>query len=185
MSRLNNKGITLIVLIITVIVLIIIASISITEGKKLVDEAKVENLITDMITIKSKARVYEEEVESKTWDLSNDIKEGTTISEKEQGRQDCFTGEDYKFLLVTNDNAAQYNMQNLFSAENIYYALSKEALDKMGLGSLWENGSYYVVKYTVENNKYEGIDVIYTKGIKYKSNMYYSLSQLQEVLGNV
>lgn len=181
MNRFTNKGITLIALTITIVVLIIIASITIIEGTQALDKVKLENLVTNMITIKSKAKIYAEEVESKTWDLSKDIKEGATVSEKEQGRQDCLTGDEYNFCLITADNKRIYGMENLLDNEAFYYALEEDALNKMGLNSLWGEDRYYVIKYVVENEKYEVNDIIFTKGIEYQNNMYYSLTQLQGI----
>ena len=177
----NNKGITLIALVVTIMVLIIVASVTIKVGRELIDRSKAENFITNMLIIKSKARVYEEEVEGKTWDYSNTIEEGEEISKKEQGRREHFENE-YNFILINNSNKSTYKVSSL-EDNCVYYALSQEALSKMGLASLWEDGaSYYLVKYTVTDNKYENINVYYTKGVKYNKNMYYDLDTLQSVI---
>ena len=89
----------MIALIITIVVIFIIAMVGISYGRDLVDKSKVENLVTNMLTLKSKARVIEEEIESKTWNLSSTVGENETISQKEKGRRDCFTGDKYKFIL--------------------------------------------------------------------------------------
>ena len=168
-------------LMITIIVIIIIASVSITIGRNLIDKTKVENLITNMLIIKAKAKGFEEDVESKTWNFSNDIEEGSTISKKEEGRRDHFENE-YNFILIDQSNSSIYGMSNLDS-DSVYYALGEDALKNMGLVNLLEDGkSYYVVKYTVNDNKYEDIDVFYTKGIKYENNRYYALTELQDII---
>ena len=178
----SNKGITLIALVITIIVIIILASISVNYGMDLIYKSRTENFITNMLVIKSKARVYEEEVESKIWDFSDNIEEGANISKKEEGRRDHLKN-DYHFILVNNENSSEYNMSNLQN-DSVYYALEEAALEKMGLSSLWENKkSCYIVKYEVKDNKYEDIDIYYTKGIQYKGNTYYKLSELQNVIG--
>ena len=74
----SNKGITMIALIITIVVIFIIAMVGISYGRDLVDKSKVENLVTNMLTLKSKARVIEEEIESKTWNLSSTVGERKT-----------------------------------------------------------------------------------------------------------
>lgn len=181
MAEYGNRGITLIALLTTVIVIIIISAVSITMGNNLVARTKVENMITNMLIIKSKARVLEEEIEGKTWDYSTEIQEGESVSKKEQGMRDIFVNE-HNFILLKDVNASTYNMTEL-EESSVYYVLGEEALSKMGLGSLWEEGeSYYVVKYTVKDNKYEDINVFYTRGIKYNNNINYDLDTLQSVV---
>lgn len=180
MFKCNNKGVTLIALVVTVIVIIILASISITTGSNLIAKSKVENMITNMLIIKSKCRVLEEEIEGKTWDYSTEVEEGAELSKKEQGRREIFVNE-HNFILVKNADATVYNLNELAN-DSVYYVLEKEALSKMGLASLWEEGkSYYVIKYTVRDNKYEDINVYYTKGIKYNNKVYYDLDTLQNI----
>ena len=70
----NKKGITLIALIITIIVLIILAGITVAEGTLLIRKAKIESIMTNMITIKSKAKVLVEEANSKVWALADERK---------------------------------------------------------------------------------------------------------------
>ena len=182
MTDSNNRGVTLVALMVTIIVIIILASISVNVGMELIYKSRAENLITNMLIIKSKAKVFEEEVEGKTWDSSDNVEEGATISKKEEERRNKFKNE-YEFILIDSSNFSIYGMSNLDS-DSVYYALGEIALKKMGLSSLWEDDekSCYVVKYTVKDNKYEDIDVYYTKGVKYKGNRYFALSVLQNVM---
>lgn len=180
MIKSNCKGITLIALIIAIIIIIIISSVSITTGNNLVSKSKIENMITNMLIIKTKARVLEEETEGKTWDYSDEIQEGEEVSQKEQGRRDILVNE-HSFVFLKNTDISAYNMSNLAN-DSVYYILEKEALSKMGLASLWENGkSYYIIKYTIVDNKYDDINVYYTKGVKYNNNVYYDLNTLQSI----
>ena len=65
MKKINEqRGITLIALVITVILLLIIGGISITKGSDLVEKSKVETIETNMLTIKAKAKEYAENVEA-------------------------------------------------------------------------------------------------------------------------
>lgn len=171
----------MIALVITIVVIFIIATIGISYGRDLVDKSKVENLVTNMLTLKSKARVIEEEIESKTWNLSSTVEENETISQKEKGRRDCFTGDNYKFILLTESNYLEYGLKNIENG-SVYYAVSKDALNKMGLQSLWKNESYYIIKYTIQDDKYEDIDIYYTKGIKYNKNTYYNLNEIKDLI---
>ena len=75
MKNLNNKsGITLIALVITVIVVLILAGISLKEGTGLIKKAKIESLMTNMITIKANAKGYAEEINAEIWDLGEEEK---------------------------------------------------------------------------------------------------------------
>lgn len=94
----NNKGITMISLIVMIIVISILAGISITEGTALIKQVKVDNYKTNMISIKAKAKVIAEEVNSKTWDIS--------AEEKSTKRQELFKS-DYAMESVTISNEQQ------------------------------------------------------------------------------
>ena len=61
----KQKGITLIALTITIIVMIIIASITIYAGIDLIQQAKLQDLVTNMLLIQAKAKEYVEEVSFK------------------------------------------------------------------------------------------------------------------------
>ena len=58
----ENRGITLISLIVTIIVLMIIAGITIYNGKSTITQAQLEGLRTNMLLIQAKAKEYVEEV---------------------------------------------------------------------------------------------------------------------------
>ena len=53
----NNKGVTLVALVITVIILMIIATITISVSSNIIGEAKYEGLKTTLLLIQSKAKV--------------------------------------------------------------------------------------------------------------------------------
>ena len=61
----SQKGVTLIALVVTIIVLLIIAGISIYSGTDSLNKANLEELKTNMLLIKAKAREYVEEANFK------------------------------------------------------------------------------------------------------------------------
>lgn len=71
----NNKGITLIALSITIIVLLILASITIYSGTESIKKAQLENLKTNMLLIKAKAKEYVEQASFKNGVDDTKIKE--------------------------------------------------------------------------------------------------------------
>lgn len=69
----NNKGITLIALIITVIIILIIGGITIYEGSKLVDEAKYEDVKTNMLLLQAEIKNYVEQAKFENKELKDII----------------------------------------------------------------------------------------------------------------
>ena len=151
----NNSGITLVALIITIIVMIIIATISLYEGKEIIQKSKVQTIQTNMFSIQAKVKAYAEEIDAKVWALSN----------KEEKRKSEFNN---RGLNGPNSNEGK-----------LEYTITQDALKKMGLETL--NASDYTV---VFNTSYTDIDIKYNPGIKYKNVTYTTLSGLEEVLNN-
>ncbi len=179
----NNSGITLLVLVITIVVLTIIASITVYEGKELIDKSKVQTLQTNMLTIQAKTKAYAEEIEAKIW-----VKDG---DEKETARNNGFLDKgEFKRLPYQEDNLTQTHLEHLSeeikSGGYSAYLVTGSALEKMGLNDI-SNEIYYVV-YNQKENENENdsmlIDVIYKEGIRYNKNTYYTLSEIQNALSN-
>ena len=171
MKRIKEQnGITLIALVITVIVLLIIGGISITGGTDLINTAKAETIETNMLTIKAKAKEYIENVDSKNWALSD--------GEKEKENQKELKGDKYQLTLLENETG------NIWYEEGYtYYKIEKQALEKMDLPELYEEGEVYIIAYPTEPNSGNlKLDIIYANGIKYKGDIYYNLSELEKAL---
>lgn len=174
----SESGITLVVLVIMIIILMIIASIAIYEGKDLVKDAKAQNLETNMYTIKAKSKVYAEDVEARTWQKDNT----TDNTEKQKIFQDEYM---MKKTNVSNSSFLNQLNNNINKDNFTAYEITSETLEKMGLNEIKkdiENGGEYIVVY--DNENYNNIDIIYTKGISYKDSKYYTLSNLEAVLGD-
>ena len=63
-----EKGITIIALIITIILMLILAGVGIHFGTDAIDKAKLEDIKTDMISIKTKAKIIAEQYNFKDID---------------------------------------------------------------------------------------------------------------------
>ncbi len=167
----KERGITLIALIVTIIVLTILAGITLTEGNSLIKKAKIESVMTNMITIKSKAKVLVEEANSEIWDLTGD--------DKVNKRNAIFTSEKYKMNNATL-NGEQKNQlsNNEFEDQNetVCYSLSDETLNIMGFTEV-ENCEDYILVFSRDN--FEKLDVVFNPGIKYQNEILYSLSYMQ------
>lgn len=154
MKMKNNKGITMISLVIMVLLMILLASITAYEANGLISISRVQSVTTDLLLIQAKVRIInEKEVfekdEEKSWILGDKLSEHTDI------------------LSVLKE-------KNIISSDETvdnYYVLSQQNLNDMGLESLnYADG--YVVNYETE-------DVIYVKGVKNNEGKYlYKLSEM-------
>ena len=67
MKKEENKGITLMALVITIGVLIILASITIKYGGESIKQAKIQNMKTNMLLIEAKTKEFVENGSVKRW----------------------------------------------------------------------------------------------------------------------
>ena len=110
----TKNGITIIALIITVVIMIILAGVSINYGINMVKSAKIEDIKTNMLSIKARAKIV---LEEHTFDNASLV--GTTISSQ-----------------VANTIGEEGN-------NNKIYVWSSQDLDDQGLSSI-EGGKYAV-----------------------------------------
>lgn len=167
----ENKAITLMTLVITIIVISILAGISINQGSNLIKTTKVENYITNMITIRAKVKIYGEEINAETWDVENKSEKRAELYEEKYG----MTKVDNQIELE-NKVDERVNKGNGIECYNI----TKETLKKMGLNDItqsMDDGDYVVA---FDASDYKNLDIIYTPGVEYEKVTYYTLSKLQE-----
>ena len=156
----ENKGITMIALVITIIVLLIISGIGIYEGTQSLKEVKLEELKTNMLLIEAKAREYVEEANFKIGRDTTDEKE--IYEDGENGAK--------------LQKATEANLSNV--PENIpiesCYVVTEDTFNLWGLNKieLHENESY-LVKFDETNLE---VEVYNTRGYKGK----YSLTEIEQ-----
>lgn len=79
MNLKNKNGITIVALVITVILMLILAGVTIEIGTKSIDESEKQDIITNMISIKTKAKIIKDKYNFKDIEdlvgakLENDI----------------------------------------------------------------------------------------------------------------
>lgn len=95
----KEKGITVIALIITIIIMLILAGVGIHFGTDAIDKAKIEDIKTDMISIKTKAKIIAEQYNFK--DIDSLV--GTPITDEEAG----------KLGIANNENARKWGSNDL------------------------------------------------------------------------
>lgn len=176
----NEKGISMIVLVISIVVIMIIAGIGINIGFRMVNNTHEENIKTNMLLIKAKAKLCEEEVAFKTANKNNQteieqIQSQEYIGTKLANVENQPVDEKIDFLISNNILPNPIEEEQEFLT---YYYLSQENLNSMGLSEIKEKeGEYYFVKYDEEK-----IEVVFTKGYTdLDGNVYYTLSQLNEL----
>ncbi len=80
----NNKGVTLVALMITIIVMLIIAGIAVYSGTGLIKQAKVEDVKTNMLLLEGKVKNYVEQAKFEGKNTINGITiDGVTLSIEE------------------------------------------------------------------------------------------------------
>lgn len=140
MKKANEKGITMVTLVITVIVLIIITAIGVGTGSEIIKRADLQNINTNMMLIQAKVKTISEQAKFNK-DTSN--YKGTKVSE--------ISGNEQIDKLPITDK------------ENCYL-LSQTDLDSMGLEKITIDEGY-VVNYNTNEIMYvkgfETDDTIY------------------------
>lgn len=173
----ENKGITMVALVITIIVLIIIASISIGEGNKVIQRSNLESLKTNMLLIKGKAQEY---VESANFNLGTSFE---TLSETDKNTRISKAKENLVGTEITNSNEFSSSIGST-AADNTnliyYYKLSTNDVNELGLSNVksdTENG-IYVIRYDLKNAE---VEIYNSLGFTGKSSTAYSLTDLQNL----
>ena len=80
----SNKGITLIALIVTIIIILVIAAITVYEGSKLIDQAKYEDVKTNMLLLQAETKNYVEQAKFENKKIEDIVGEekGITVDGK-------------------------------------------------------------------------------------------------------
>lgn len=176
----KNNGITMIVLVITIVILLIIAGISINSGEKVIKESELENIKTNMLLIKGKAKGY---VESANFDLGVSIDKN---SEEEKNKKiekakselkgtEITDSKELKNINITSENLQENNLNYSY-----YYKLSTKDLEELGLQNVKSDNKkgWYIVKYDMKNVE---IEVYNTLGFEKDNKTYYSLTEIQDL----
>lgn len=157
MKKLNQKGVTLIALIITVIVLLILASVATYSGMDIIESSKVTTFTAEM-------KIMQTQVNS----LYDQWKSGD-INKDEIGK------------------SLDYNAE-------VQEQTSKVLVTELDITDT--TGYRYFDQETIQSLKIEGVkqeffiniekrEVVSYKGLRYKGDMYYTLTQLPDGLYNV
>lgn len=171
----NEKGITVVALIITIILLLILAGITIYTGNDSIQKANLEGLKTNMLLIQTKARAY---VENASFDLGIDPQNAT--DEMKTNAKNELSGED-KGTLVTSDDSMVDTLLNIgINQEDIdnekVFKLTTENLEKMGIHDVTSDSEdgWYVIVYNIDDTTAE---IYHTIGYQGK----HSLTEIEQI----
>lgn len=175
----DNKGITMVVLVITIVILLIIAGISIFQGNKAIKTSQLENVKTNMLLIKVKAKEYTENANFK---LGTNFESATDKDTKVADAKTELKGEE-----ITDSNMFGSGMnisQEQLTSDNTnyiyYYRLNTTNLKDMGLSKVEsdESNGWYIIKYNIKDLE---VEIYNTEGFEKDGVMYYSLTDLQNI----
>lgn len=171
----EEKGITLIVLVVTIVVLLILASITMNGGNDIIDKSKLEGLKTNMLLIQTKAKEY---VENAKFELGIKPEEATEAM-KEKARLELEGENKGTKVNIGEPIANEANRiginQDEIEKGNVFW-LSTSNLEKMGIKNTKsdEKKGYYIIVYNLE----EATAEIYNT-VGYKDR--YSLTDIENI----
>ena len=165
----NQKGITLVALTITIIVLLILATITINAGKGVIKEAKLEELKTNMLLIRAKAKECVEEADFKLGPRDNNTDpDGTVLANI---RNEIYVTGQGLMEIGNVTNKEHGSIPN----ENNVYMVTNETLTKWGLNKIQlSDDEAYFVEF---NEKKLTVEVYNNLGFDGK----YSLSEIEKI----
>jgi len=150
----NNKGITIIALIITIVITLILATIVIEYGTEEIDKAKIEDLKATMLLIKGRAQI--------------------AIDKDEFGEEYDKTG------MLTYAEATDYtanisdDLVALLTDTTNLYIWEQEAMDNNNINVKITEEEFFIIDYGT-------LEIYSSTGYEIKGTTYYSLTQLQEL----
>lgn len=164
MKKTNQKGITLVALVITIIILLILAAVGITQGTSIIKDAYLQTLNTNMLLVQGKAKmIYEHNL----FNAEEQPLIGKNLSEEIED-EEIKAQIDY---LKSQENVIQKNSEHEEEqAYSDYYIWTQNELNEVELTSVTLDEGFFIVNYITE-------EVIYSEGFEYTdNNKYYKLS---------
>ncbi len=166
-----ENGITIIALIITIILMLILAGVGMHFGSGALDKAKLEDIKTEMLSIKPKAKIVADKYNFK--DIENLV--GTPLDQNAD--QEGIQTSAYK---ISDELNAIFNEKNEEGKAKIdvskLYVWTKEDLNSQGLNTIdVDENKFYIVYYNLKDAN--ACEVYYSQGIQGQ----YSLNALQDM----
>lgn len=154
----KQNGMNMIMLTIVICIIIVLVSLIVVYTKNRFEQEEFENIKTDMLSVQAKVKVIgQTSITSKDESVLIGIKVSENLED-----------EDIKKLIEKGIIETEEDvMKN-------YYIIDKQNLIDMELSIKYLNEGKIIVNYSTN-------EVIYSKGIKVRENMYYKLSDIQDL----
>lgn len=171
----NDKGITMVVLVLTIIILLILAGISIGTWNNVIEESNLENIKTNMLLIEVKAKELAQNANFNLGTSYDSIVDETQKNERLQQAKLQLKGE-----IIENINEFNIGLEKGTDELEIYYKLSTEDINNMGITNIKSDSKngWYIVKYNIRNIE---VEIYNTKGFEAENKIYYSLTDIQNL----
>lgn len=171
----SNKGITMVVLVLTIIILLILAGISIGTWNNVIEQSKLENLKTNMLLIEVKSK---EAAQNANFNLGTSYDTIVDTNQKNERLQQ--TKLQLKGEIIENVNELNIGVEKGTDELEFFCRLSTEDIINMGITNIDsdDKNGYYIVKYDIRNI---GVEIYNTKGFKVENKTYYSLTDIQNL----
>ena len=154
----SQKGMGHLMLIICIAIILVFIIGIIYLVRETIKKEKVETYQTNMLLIQGKVKVISNEA---TIQKNEELLKGRKVTE-------AIEEEQIKKLLENNIISQE---ETSFSK---YYILEQEHLDEIGLDNIKLKEVYFIVKYDTD-------EIIYSNGIKVGKDIYYKLSELENL----
>lgn len=153
--RNNQRGITIITLVVTITIIGIIAGIGITQGNQIINKANLQTLNTNMLLVQAKSKIISER---NSFDEDENPFKGQKLSDVENNEK----VNNLKAKGVISEDEEYYDS---------YYIWKQEEMYELELNTITLKDAFYIVNYHTE-------EVIFSDGFKYvDGNTYYKLSE--------
>lgn len=158
----ENKGITIIALIITVIVMLILVSVTTKIGTGQIEKTKLEDLKATMLLIKGRAQIaIDKENFGEDYNKDGMVK----LTDEAALPEEIANNYDLTKLKTTLDKLA--DKTNL-------YIWEQTAMDNNNIDVTITNTEFYIIDYNTR-------EVYYSQGYKSGETTYYSLTDMQNI----
>lgn len=154
----SQKGMGHLMLIICIAIILVFIIGIIYLVRETIKKEKVETYQTNMLLIQGKVKVISNEA---TIQKNEELLKGRKVAE-------AIEEEQIKKLLENNIISQE---ETSFSK---YYILEQEHLDEIGLDNIKLRQGYFIVNYDTD-------EIIYSNGIKVEKDIYYKLSELENL----
>lgn len=166
MNLKQNKGVTLIALMITIIILLIIAGIAVYNGKETIQRANLEAMRTNMLLVEAKAKGL---VEEANFQLGPDLQKKDQIADI---RNNIYVNENKLGTVSTISNIPS----GIPTGDNVY-VFTRDTASLWGLENVYDeldDGENYLIEFDEENATVEIYNTLGYQG-------HYSLTEIDEL----